>query len=218
MCPRRKPRLLRKSAMHVETREAYLGTRGRAKANIQSTDKHDPDRTDTKRRVEQEARSPTRRDNQRRPVPDTRPPLRRGNRADAIDTRQRLETETRRAPTRRRNAPRPIYCVCKTRNPRGYMVQCDACADWFHPRCVGITDELRAPSTEVLLSRLRAGAGDPRSLSFTVGYWVFPGTVRLGEKLFYRYSRYCACPYTLKGSSMGSGGTLCPVNSLGGLV
>ena len=96
---------------------AYLGTRGRAKANTQSTDKTDPDRTDAKRMVE----------------PETRPPLRRDNRADAIDTRRRLEKGTRRAPTRRRNAPRPIYCVCKTQNPRGYMVQCDACADWFHP-------------------------------------------------------------------------------------
>ena len=105
---------------------AYLGTRGRAKANTQSTDKTDPDRTDVKRRVEPETRPPTRRDNQRRSVPDTRLPLRRDNRADAIDTRRRLEKGTRRAPTRRRNAPRPIYYVCKTQNPRGYMVQCDA--------------------------------------------------------------------------------------------
>ena len=120
---------------------AYLGTRGRAKATTQSTDRTYPVRTDVKRRVEPETRPPMRRDNQRRSVSDTRPPLRRDNRADAIDTRRRLEPETRRVPTRRRNAPRPIYCVCKTQNPRGYMVQCDACADWFHPRCVGITNE-----------------------------------------------------------------------------
>ena len=101
---------------------AYLGTRGRAKATTQSTDKTDPDRTDVKRRVESETGPPTRRDNQHRSVPDTRPPMRRDNRADAIDTRRRPESGTRRAPTHRRNAPRPIYCVCKTQNPRGYMV------------------------------------------------------------------------------------------------
>ena len=120
---------------------AYQGTRGRAKAATQSTDRTDSHRTDVKYRVKPETRPPMRRDSQRRSVPDSRPPLGRDNRADAIHTRRHLESETRRAPTRRRNTPRPIYCVCKTRNPRGYMVQCDACADWFHPRCVGITNE-----------------------------------------------------------------------------
>lgn len=34
------------------------------------------------------------------------------------------------------------YCVCKKQNPKGLMVQCDSCKDWFHPECVGITAEI----------------------------------------------------------------------------
>ena len=30
------------------------------------------------------------------------------------------------------------YCVCRRRHVEGeFMVQCDLCEDWFHPRCVG---------------------------------------------------------------------------------
>ncbi|KAK4538780.1 hypothetical protein CDCA_CDCA20G4805 [Cyanidium caldarium] len=31
------------------------------------------------------------------------------------------------------------YCVCRRRHVEGeFMVQCDLCEDWFHPRCVGM--------------------------------------------------------------------------------
>jgi hypothetical protein len=33
------------------------------------------------------------------------------------------------------------YCLCEEVNPKGLMVQCSDCKDWFHPQCVGITDE-----------------------------------------------------------------------------
>ncbi|XP_061184382.1 transcription factor 19-like [Saccostrea echinata] len=33
------------------------------------------------------------------------------------------------------------YCLCLQSNPKGLMVQCDSCRDWFHPGCVGISDD-----------------------------------------------------------------------------
>ncbi|KAK9821725.1 hypothetical protein WJX81_005807 [Elliptochloris bilobata] len=34
----------------------------------------------------------------------------------------------------------PVYCVCELPyNPDAYMVQCEACEDWFHPQCIGYT-------------------------------------------------------------------------------
>jgi hypothetical protein len=36
------------------------------------------------------------------------------------------------------NDPPSVYCVCRTNDTSGFMIQCDACEDWFHGRCVGI--------------------------------------------------------------------------------
>jgi hypothetical protein len=33
------------------------------------------------------------------------------------------------------------YCLCKKQKPKGLMVQCDYCRDWFHPGCVGISPD-----------------------------------------------------------------------------
>lgn len=39
------------------------------------------------------------------------------------------------------------YCVCELPyNPDAYMVQCEACEDWFHPRCVGSTQAAVEPA------------------------------------------------------------------------
>lgn len=32
------------------------------------------------------------------------------------------------------------YCLCLQTKPKGLMVQCDSCRDWFHPGCVGISE------------------------------------------------------------------------------
>lgn len=45
------------------------------------------------------------------------------------------------------------YCVCKKQNPKGLMVQCDSCRDWFHLECVGMTAEI-AESIPLALSVL----------------------------------------------------------------
>nr|XP_022295005.1 uncharacterized protein LOC111105125 [Crassostrea virginica] len=43
---------------------------------------------------------------------------------------------------RKRSAKRSYrYCLCKSTRPAGLMVQCDTCRDWFHPKCVGETEE-----------------------------------------------------------------------------
>ena len=33
------------------------------------------------------------------------------------------------------------YCVCSQSKPKGLMVQCNSCRDWFHPGCVGISED-----------------------------------------------------------------------------
>jgi hypothetical protein len=38
-------------------------------------------------------------------------------------------------------AQKNSYCLCKKQNPKGLMVQCDYCKDWFHPECVGISPD-----------------------------------------------------------------------------
>lgn len=33
------------------------------------------------------------------------------------------------------------YCLCNQGNPKGLMVLCKECRDWFHPKYVGISDK-----------------------------------------------------------------------------
>ena len=35
----------------------------------------------------------------------------------------------------------PIYCVCKGVDDGSFMISCDWCEEWFHGRCVGVTEE-----------------------------------------------------------------------------
>lgn len=35
----------------------------------------------------------------------------------------------------------PVYCVCKSTNDQGFMIECDACKDWFHGRCVNMSEK-----------------------------------------------------------------------------
>ncbi|XRB15760.1 chromatin remodeling protein EBS [Pseudoscourfieldia marina] len=36
----------------------------------------------------------------------------------------------------------PVYCLCNSPyNPDVFMVECGTCYDWFHPRCVRMTEE-----------------------------------------------------------------------------
>ena len=36
----------------------------------------------------------------------------------------------------------PLFCLCAMpQNPDHLMIQCDICKDWFHPKCVGMTDK-----------------------------------------------------------------------------
>ena len=36
----------------------------------------------------------------------------------------------------------PLYCVCtQPQNPDHLMIQCEVCKDWYHPKCIGMTDE-----------------------------------------------------------------------------
>lgn len=34
------------------------------------------------------------------------------------------------------------YCLSKEANPKGLMVLCSECNDWFHPQCVGISEDI----------------------------------------------------------------------------
>jgi len=39
----------------------------------------------------------------------------------------------------------PLYCVCRQPHTRGiFMIQCDACDEWFHGRCIGVDEDVRA--------------------------------------------------------------------------
>jgi hypothetical protein len=38
--------------------------------------------------------------------------------------------------------PAHRYCKCELPyNPDRYMVYCDSCGDWYHPQCLGLTQE-----------------------------------------------------------------------------
>lgn len=46
----------------------------------------------------------------------------------------------RNGPERDLRARARRYCVCELPyNPDAYMLQCEACEDWFHPQCIGYT-------------------------------------------------------------------------------
>lgn len=34
-----------------------------------------------------------------------------------------------------------VYCVCNEKYDDTFMVQCDSCKEWYHPRCIGESDE-----------------------------------------------------------------------------
>uniref|UniRef100_A0A1I8G7L5 PHD-type domain-containing protein n=1 Tax=Macrostomum lignano TaxID=282301 RepID=A0A1I8G7L5_9PLAT len=36
-------------------------------------------------------------------------------------------------------AAAPVYCVCRTSDTRRFMIACDACQEWFHGDCVGVS-------------------------------------------------------------------------------
>lgn len=36
----------------------------------------------------------------------------------------------------------PVYCICELPyNPDTYMIMCEKCEEWYHPRCIGLTAE-----------------------------------------------------------------------------
>ncbi|KAL3689727.1 hypothetical protein R1sor_016036 [Riccia sorocarpa] len=38
-----------------------------------------------------------------------------------------------------------VFCVCELpENPDHFMVQCESCTDWFHPACIGLSEEVVA--------------------------------------------------------------------------
>ena len=65
------------------------------------------------------------------------------SRTGALNPRQNAERDSVAAKGRNRPAKRGQYkyCLCKSTRPAGLMVQCDTCKDWFHPKCVGETEE-----------------------------------------------------------------------------
>nr|XP_022309957.1 set1 complex component spp1-like [Crassostrea virginica] len=65
------------------------------------------------------------------------------SRTGALNSRQNAERDSVSAKGRNRPAKRAQYkyCLCKSTRPAGLMVQCNTCKDWFHPKCVGETEE-----------------------------------------------------------------------------
>ena len=60
-----------------------------------------------------------------------------------IDARLLAQVKIARAAAVFRNGQvPPIYCLCKSSNADGFMVQCDVCTDWFHGKCV-IADSVK---------------------------------------------------------------------------
>ncbi|XP_062569752.1 transcription factor 19-like [Saccostrea cucullata] len=54
---------------------------------------------------------------------------------------QSKQPQSPKRPRATRGAKTRKYCVCLQSNPKGMMVQCDICRDWFHPGCVGISED-----------------------------------------------------------------------------
>nr|3KQI_A Chain A, PHD finger protein 2 [Homo sapiens] len=43
----------------------------------------------------------------------------------------------------------PVYCVCRLPyDVTRFMIECDACKDWFHGSCVGVEEE-EAPDIDI---------------------------------------------------------------------
>ncbi|KAH3824093.1 hypothetical protein DPMN_125921 [Dreissena polymorpha] len=36
---------------------------------------------------------------------------------------------------------KPLYCMCRGVDDGSFMVACDVCEEWFHGKCVGVTEE-----------------------------------------------------------------------------
>ena len=34
------------------------------------------------------------------------------------------------------------YCLCRGYNDGQFMIGCDGCSEWYHGRCIGLTEEL----------------------------------------------------------------------------
>ncbi|XP_062609540.1 death-inducer obliterator 1-like [Saccostrea cucullata] len=54
---------------------------------------------------------------------------------------QTKQPQSPKRPRATRGTKTKKYCVCLQSNPKGMMVQCDNCRDWFHPWCVGISED-----------------------------------------------------------------------------
>ncbi|XP_062616426.1 uncharacterized protein LOC134278117 [Saccostrea cucullata] len=54
---------------------------------------------------------------------------------------QTKQPQSPKRPRATRGTKTKKYCVCLQSNPKGMMVQCDNCRDWFHPGCVGISED-----------------------------------------------------------------------------
>ncbi|KAH3836374.1 hypothetical protein DPMN_109744 [Dreissena polymorpha] len=36
---------------------------------------------------------------------------------------------------------KPVYCMCRGVDDGSFMIACDACEEWYHGKCVGVTEE-----------------------------------------------------------------------------
>ena len=65
-----------------------------------------------------------------------------------------------------------LYCYCRQPAVEGVlMVSCEACSDWFHPACVGLTEEEASTLPTWLCAGCGPGSGEglPTSLALAVG-------------------------------------------------
>ena len=53
--------------------------------------------------------------------------------AETIDPKELLVEEKR--------TPKQLYCICRTSADDELMIQCDTCGEWYHTRCLGISEE-----------------------------------------------------------------------------
>ncbi|KAH3725812.1 hypothetical protein DPMN_051661 [Dreissena polymorpha] len=34
-----------------------------------------------------------------------------------------------------------VYCMCRGIDDKSFMIACDVCEEWFHEKCVGVTEK-----------------------------------------------------------------------------